>query len=84
MFCFSVCVVVLGPFGPTEHRTGGRSEGFALQALSVQEAAVGGAGVASEVAGPVQGAQEQEHGALVVAHKVGFTCKRKRRVSPAV
>lgn len=60
---------------PTEHGAGSRFEGLTLQTLAVQEAAVGGAGVPGEVAGPVQSAQEQEHRALVVAHKVRLTCR---------
>lgn len=61
----------------TEHRAGGGLKGLALQAPPIQEVAVGRAGVTREAAGSVEGAQEQKHGALVVAHKVRLPCGRE-------
>lgn len=65
----------------TQQGAGRRPEGLALQAAALQEVRVGGARVPGEAAAPVQRAQVQEHGALVVAHKVRLTC---RRPTPAV
>lgn len=64
---------------PTEHGAGSGSEGLALQTLPLQEAAVGGAGVAREATGSVQSAQVEKDGALVVTHEVRFTCGRRPR-----
>lgn len=56
----------------TQNRAGGGFEGLTLQALSVQEVVVGGAGVGCEVAGAVESAQVQEHRPLMVTDKVGL------------
>lgn len=55
---------------PTEHGAGSGSEGLTLQALPLQEAAVGGAGVTREAAGSVQSTQVEKDGALVVTHEI--------------
>lgn len=73
---FRSCVLISPP---TEHGTGSRFKGLALQTPPLQEVAVGRAGVTREAAGPVQGAQVEKHRALVVTHKVRFTCGRKQQ-----
>lgn len=68
-----------GGGSPTEHGAGSGSEGLTLQTLTLQEAAVGRAGVTGEAAAAVQSAQVEEDGALVVTHEVRFTCGGESR-----
>jgi hypothetical protein len=50
-----------GVRGPTKYRASGRFELITIHAKSVQEVSIGGAGESSDVTGPVQGTQIEEH-----------------------